>query len=132
MIPFALIRVFIAIAHHISLLISNKPVLPKYMQEDSPAFRNNAFVLWNRAVRLNEKSKAADDEQSIVSDKWKLVRFDPGSKESTLIAEQVVAYDVLQDDSIVYTNGRKVWHLKDGTKRQIAKGSLIYGIAAFG
>jgi hypothetical protein len=127
-------RLATAIAHFLnffSILFSKKPLItaggpPK----EGPDER--FLLLWGRVLDTQKQLLAnkPGDGGALVPSSWQLVRRAPSGSE-TVLAKNVLSYDLCADGSLVFTNGAKVFHLLDNTPPvEIGQGKLIERVAA--
>ncbi len=133
LVPVRLIQFLLIAAHHISLMISNKPVLPG-LNDTHRAKPNPSVMLWNRWMTQKTARKKRYEDDAIVPKEWTLVRIDnPGPNAREIeIAKHVAAFDVCNNGNVIYTNGSKIWQLDKSNEKKniIASGSLVESVCA--
>jgi hypothetical protein len=87
------------------------------------------MMVWDNLLRAREQTKQDEsDPESLVPSSWELVR-QRGVKVETL-ASSVASYDLEADGSIVYTNGRAVYHLAGGEKTKVCEADYVSRVIA--
>lgn len=92
------------------------------------------MMIWGNLIdaeKAAEKARARGEQApALVPASWKLVRRRPGAALEELAAG-VLSFDLLDDASIVSSNGSTIEHLTpDGTRRTLCKGELIEQVVA--
>jgi hypothetical protein len=87
------------------------------------------MMVWSN---LKEADQAgADEPPPAVPKSWQLVRMRPGQRPET-IAEGVLAFDLADDGSILYSTGTAVHHLgSDGRHERLLAGERMDALVAF-
>ncbi len=75
-----------------------------------------------KQAKKNAKSK--DSDYGIVPAGWKLVNLSSGEE----LASGVASFDIAPDGTIYYTNGRRIFALKDGKRKKVCNVSLCLNI----
>jgi hypothetical protein len=89
-------------------------------------------MLWGRVLDTQKqlRSNKPGDNGALVPATWQLIRRSI-SGEETVLAKNVLSYDLCSDGSIIHTNGAKVFHLgENGAATEIGHGKLIERVAA--
>ena len=74
-----------------------------------------------------ESLKAGDETPALVPQDWELIRQAPsGSVE--VVASAVVAFDLCADGSLLYTNGRAIFHMTGSKARKVAEAELVTAV----
>jgi hypothetical protein len=123
--PFRLVVAIVHFFNWFSHVFARKPLItaggpPK----EGPEARY--IMLWGRMIDA-EKAIAAKkgDAKSLVPPTWQLVKR-AGDDTETVLAKGVLAFDLADDGSIVYTNGSAVYHrTADGTIAELCRGKMI-------
>jgi hypothetical protein len=89
----------------------------------------------------SRRHRSTDDDAGLVPDSWQLVRIadadgadadgaDAG-RDPEVLAKGVLAFDLLKDGSVLYSNGSAIYHLAaDGKKQRLAKDRHIRRVVA--
>ena len=75
-----------------------------------------------REAKANASKK--DSDYGIVPKSWELVNVQSGE----VLASGVADYDIAPDGTVYYTNGRRIFSLKDGKRTKICNTSLCLRI----
>jgi len=87
------------------------------------------MMIWDNLVRARDQAKENEsDPESLVPSSWELVK-QRGLKTETL-ANSVASYDLAADGSIVYTNGRAVYHLGADGKSKVCDADYVSHVIA--
>lgn len=128
--PFRLLRALFHYLNFLSMAFSRKPLItatgPKMEGPDQ-----NMLVLWGRVIDAQKalrESTQAKETPALVPPSWELVKRQP-SGEETILAKNVVAYDLDPAGNIVYTNGSAIYQIDaEGNSQLLTKGNLIQSI----
>jgi hypothetical protein len=83
------------------------------------------MMIWGNLVRAQRPTATQDESADLVPKSWELCR-QSASGESKVLASGVLAYDVNDDGSIVFTNGNAIFLLNpDGRKEHLLNESMI-------
>jgi len=132
--PLRLAAAVVGFLNFFSMMFSNQPLItaggPK---KEGPTSRYLQF--WGKWIDAEKTLKDAEKkgpEASLVPETWKLVRRSAGGEERVL-AEGVLCFDLCGDGSVVYTNGRGVYHLGvDGKREVLCKDQMIERVVVAG
>lgn len=130
--PIRLGGLLLYLAHSLSKMLTNKPILPKFDQQRM-AQPSSSMHIWNQWVSQERSKKKQDKHNSMVPKDWTLIRISrsDGEQSEMTIADHVAAFDIASDGSVIYTNGSKIWKIHpDNRTSLIASGSLIHAICA--
>jgi hypothetical protein len=116
--PVRLAAAVVGFLNFFSVMFSNQPLItaggPK---KDGPSTRYLQFWgKWIDAEKQLRKAERQGPDASLVPDTWQLIRRPKDGDEQTL-AKGALCFDLAPDGSIVYTNGRAVYHLDPAGKR---------------
>lgn len=116
--PFRLARAIFAFLNVFSMFFSNKPLQTAGTPPNHAAPDPKAIFLHGRLVQVDKAMHDAtvDDLTSFVPGNWELVRQERDGSSKT-VTSGVVAYTVLRDGTVVYSNGRGVFRLKEGDSK---------------
>jgi hypothetical protein len=88
------------------------------------------MMVWSNLMEA-EQAGAGDEPPPAVPRSWQLVRIRPAQRPET-IAEGVVAFDLADDGSILYSTGAAVHHLgADGRHERLLAGERMEALVAF-
>ncbi len=83
------------------------------------------MMIWGNLVRAQRPGTAEEESADLVPKSWQLCRRGPNG-ETKVLAGGVLAYDVNDDGSIVFTNGNAIFLLDaDGRKEHVLNESMI-------
>ena len=134
MFPFRLLRAIFHFLNFFSLTFSQKPLTtasgPKLNGEDE-----QTLMLRGRMIDAQKALHEAGQNQeapALVPNTWELVRRTQDGEEQVL-ADGVVAFDLTDDDIVVYTNGSAVYEFDtQGKSKRLFKGHLIENVTCLG
>jgi hypothetical protein len=129
--PFRLLRAIAHFLNFFSIMFSQKPLMtaggpPK----EGPDER--FLMLWGRVIDTQKilRSQKPGDGGALVPGSWQLIKRTSDNTE-TVIARNVISYDLCGDHSIIYTDGASVFHVTEaGVSTRIGQGKLIERVAA--
>jgi len=126
--PFRLARTFVHLFNFMSMAVSGKPLITPGGPEPQQKADKPFLMLYGQAVdtrRAMEKGAGKDADRPLVPKEWELVSKTKTGQE-TVIAQNVLAFDVTTAGDIVYSDGRTIFHIRDGRKPQkIGSGDVI-------
>lgn len=83
------------------------------------------MMIWGNLVQAGKRKAPEEEGMDLVPTSWQLHRRD-GSGETKILASGVLAYDIGEDGTIVYTNGNALFLLRpDGCKERLLNESMI-------
>lgn len=83
------------------------------------------MMIWGNLVRSRSSSEMGSESNDLVPKSWQLMRRS-ASGQTTTLASGVLAYDVAEDGTIVFTNGNSLFFLyPDGRKEHILDEQMI-------
>jgi hypothetical protein len=131
--PFRLLMAIVAFLNVFSLMFNKKPLITAGGPErEGPDQR--ILMLYGRLIdaRKIKQSAANGNSPALVPPSWELVGKKPDGVESVL-AKNVLAYDLCPDGGFVYTNGSRIYYVSaSGESAEIGKGDLIERVAVLG
>jgi hypothetical protein len=87
------------------------------------------MMVWSNLMEA-EQAGAGDEPPPAVPRSWQLVRIRAGQKPET-VAEGVLAFDLADDGSILYSTGAAVHHLgSDGRHERLLAGERMEALVA--
>lgn len=94
------------------------------------------MMIWGNLIdaeqAARESADRGEDAPDLVPQSWQLVR-QTGSGEQTVLARGVLAFDLAEDGSLVYTNGNAIWRMgDDGKKERLCVDRQIEQVVAVG
>lgn len=131
--PFRLGRAIVHFLNVFSLMFSKKPLMTAGgPPQEGPDQR--ILMLYGRLIdakKINEAQRNGEGT-ALVPASWVLVCKKPDGSE-TVLAKNVLSYDLCEDGSFVYATGSKIFHmLPEGEAREIGRGKLIERVAVLG
>jgi len=131
--PFRLARAAFHTLNFISIASSGKPLAKSGGPEDRrPEKKQPLLMLYGQAVDTQHaiaKGVGKDNERPLVPKEWALISK-PKDGIETVLAENVLTFDRSASGEIVYSDGRSVFHLKNGkTKVKIGSGDIVEKVA---
>ncbi len=129
--PFRLLRALFHYLNFFSLMYSRKPLTGAA----GPAVQADIKDIILKGRRINAEKALREESQingiaSLVPRSWELVCRNRDGSERVL-ATNVASYDLMDDGSIVYSNGRAVFMLGAGTQSTLVlKDDLVGDVAA--
>ncbi|MEZ6128736.1 MAG: hypothetical protein R3C59_08640 [Planctomycetaceae bacterium] len=126
--PFRLARTFVHLFNFLSMAVSGKPLItPGGPERESPSDKP-FLMLYGQAVdtrKAMDKGVGKDADRPLVPKEWELVSKTKAGDE-TVIAQNVLAFDVTPSGHIVYSDGRTIFSVRDGGRPQkIGSGDVI-------
>jgi hypothetical protein len=87
------------------------------------------MMQWSNLMEADQA--AADEPPSAVPRSWQLVRIRPGARPET-IAEGVIAFDLAEDGSVLYSTGSAIHFVgPDGRHQRLLGGERVEALVAF-
>jgi len=128
--PFGVLAAFGAFLNVFSAMFRGKPLTPAGGPNTRKGPDAKQMFLWGRRVAAdNIINDTSSRELVVVPRDWELVRID-ATGNATVLARGVAAYDLLDDGSVVYTDGSKIHHRsKSGQLTELARHELIERLA---
>jgi hypothetical protein len=123
--PFRLLVAIAGFLNVFSMIFAKKPLMTAGGPErEGPDQR--ILMLYGQLIDARKQSKAsASRDGELVPATWVLVRKKPDGSES-ILAKNVVSYDLCADGGFVYTTGSNIYHVSaDGNSTKVGKGQLI-------
>lgn len=115
--PFRLLRAIFYFLNKMSLIFSNKPLTTagKKVEVDN---NFNHMLLRGKFIDLDKLQKENKGSKffSLVPSSWELVK--KSGEKYSIIAKNVVSYDISNDEEIIYTNGSTIFYLDKNGKRK--------------
>ena len=125
--PFRLLRMFVYFFNFMSMAFTGKPLMRAGTPEQN-AKRSPFLMLYGQAVDTRlamKKAAGSEGKASLVPKEWELVRRSPEGAE-TVLACNVLGFDVSPGGTIIYTDGSAVFHLSGSDDAvKVADGDLI-------
>jgi hypothetical protein len=82
-------------------------------------------------ILMEANQAVADEPPSAVPRSWELVKIPPGGRPET-IAEGVVAFDLIEDGSVLYSTGSAIHYVgADGRHQRLPGGERVEALVAF-
>lgn len=127
--PYRLGKAFFAFLNFFSLTFTKEPLASSHGQKVKEMDVQKVFLRGRMldAQEAMKGSKVAPEEAPLVPPDWELVKRSPDGKEET-IARHVVAYDLDDDEKIIFSNGRATYKIEDGKEKLIFKSNLIESV----
>ena len=129
--PFRILRTIFFFFNFMSVMFSGKP-LSTSAGPKRDTHESQMLTVWGHMLDAKgaiEKSKNTDDSASLAPADWTLVKR-CGAGTETEIARFVLAYDICDDGSVVYSNGSSVFHVQDGRETKLCSEPLIEQVVA--
>ncbi|MEZ6058938.1 MAG: hypothetical protein R3C19_01095 [Planctomycetaceae bacterium] len=130
--PYRLLRTFVHFFHFMSMMFTGKPLISAGGPVNRRRKANPYLMLWGQAIdthRILSRERSDGPRTPLVPDEWKLMRRDANGMQSVL-ADNVLAWDLCADESVCYTDGRRVYHRPvTGSPRVVAEADLIERVA---
>ena len=130
MLPFRIVLTFLHIINFFSMMFSGQPLATAFGAARRGPQQNQFLMLWGHVVDTKvAMSKAPKDQPgALVPKDWQLVRRESSGRE-TVLAENVLAYDLAATGEIVFTNGSAIFALgKDGRREKLCEDGLIEAV----
>jgi hypothetical protein len=129
--PFRLLRAIFHFLNFFSLMFSGKPLAtangPRRMPEQQPF-----LMLWGHMIDTRQAMAKRDGQAagSLVPKDWELVRSGADG-EFEILAKNVLAYDLCQDGSVVYTDGMAVFYRsQEGEITRLCEQPMVESVVA--
>jgi hypothetical protein len=130
LLPFRIVLTLLHIINFFSVMLSGQPLATAFGAARRGPQQNQFLMLWGHMVDTKvAMSKAPKDQPgALVPKDWQLVRRQASGHESVL-AENVLAYDLAAGGDIVFTNGSAIFVLgKDGRRDKLCEDGLIEAV----
>lgn len=108
--PWRMLWAIVQYFNFFSIRYTGKPLLSAGTKKQRHADMRQLYVMGNM---VNAAQDAKDDDDGALPATWELVARRPDGTER-VAARRVLAYDVADDGSIVYSNGKAVFHVAPG------------------
>lgn len=131
MLPFRLLRALFHYLNFFSMMYSRKPLT----SANGPAVQADMKEIMLQGRRMDAEralrgARTVAGVPSLVPDSWQLVRHTMQG-DTRVVATNVASYDLCQDGSILYSNGRGVFVLEqDGSPRLALTSDLVGEVMA--
>lgn len=130
--PYRLGRTAFYFANFLSTMFSGRPIADSLNIQRMPN-RQRWLTLWGHAL---DTQKAIDKKtkkpvHAIAPADWQLVCRN-ANNEDTVISDRVLCFDITDDGQVVYSDGTRVFFLKQGKPLEIAKGSIVQQLSVVG
>jgi hypothetical protein len=130
LLPFRIVLTLLHIINFFSVMFSGQPLATAFGAGRRGPQQSQFLMLWGHMVDTKVAlSKAPKDQPgALVPKDWQLVRRDASGCE-TVLAENVLAYDLAAGGDIVFTNGSAIFTLgKDGRPEKVCDDGLIEAV----
>ena len=130
--PFRLLVAITGFLNIFSLIFAKKPLMTAGGPErEGPDQR--ILMLYGRLIDARKKERdSSSRDGELVPATWVLVRRKPDGSES-ILAKNVVSYDLCADEGFVYTTGSNIFHVSAaGVSTKIGHGQLIERVTVLG
>jgi hypothetical protein len=130
LLPFRVVLTILHIINFFSVMFSGQPLATAFGAQRRGPQQQQFLMLWGHMLDTKTAlSKAPKDQPgALVPKDWQLVRRDAGGRE-TVLAENVLSYDVAAGGQIVLTNGSAVFVLdKEGRREKVCNDSMIEAV----
>ncbi len=128
--PFRLARAVFHYLNIFSLMYSRKPLTsaggPKLQQDAKTLFLQGRRIDAEKALNTE---KPVNGVPSLVPASWQLVRRDKNGQD-VVLAQHVVAFEILDNDDVLYTNGCGVFRLTAKGPQLLTRDNVIHSLAA--
>ena len=126
--PFRILWALISFLNFFSIMFTRKPLITQNTkQQHSPT--TGSLFLWGRMIEAEESIKKSSDG-SIVPESWQLIKQNHNGKEEVL-ATSVLSFDLCENNSIIYTNGSKVYLIDSNNKKEVIHNDKLIEKIAF-
>ena len=132
LLPFRIVLTFLHIINFFSVMLSGQPLATAFGASRRGSQQNQFLMLWGHMVDTKAAmSKAPKDQPgALVPRDWQLVRREASGRE-TVLAENVLAYDLTAAGDIVFTNGTAILQLDaDGRREKLCDDRLIEAVVS--
>jgi hypothetical protein len=130
LIPFRLLAAIFQFFNVFTMLFTGKPLASRGGAAKGADLKR--MMLWGNAVEAEKAMRAAPQEEApdLVPKTWELIRRTDDGAEAILV-RGVIAYDLLPDGSLLYTNGSAIFHrTPDGKTERLLKHHYIEQVIA--
>lgn len=126
--PFRLGRTFVHFFNFMSMAFSGKPLIGAGGPAQQRAATNPYLMLYGQAIDTRQamaRGAGKNASQPLVPKDWQLIsRTSDGTE--TIHADSVLCFDVNVTGDIVFSDGRRIYHLAvDGSPQKIAEGEVV-------
>jgi len=132
LLPFRIVLTLLHIINFFSVMLSGQPLATAFGAARRGPQQNQLLMLWGHAVDTKAAmSKAPKDQPgALVPKDWQLVRRG-ASGDETVLAENVLAYDLTAGGDIVFTNGSAIFLLDaEGRREKLCEDRLIEAVVS--
>ena len=130
--PFRLLVAIAGFLNIFSMIFAKKPLMTAGGPE-SEGPDQRIVMLYGRLIDARKKGKgSASRDGELVPASWVLVCRKADGNES-ILAKNVVSYDLCGDGGFVYTTGSNIYHVSpEGNSTKVGKGSLVERVTVLG
>lgn len=124
--PFRLMRAFVYFLNFFSMMFTGKP-LATTLGNRRVDPRDRVLMLWGHMIDTKRALERVERGKSngLVPRDWQLICRRP-SGEETILAENVLAFDLVSEDSLVVSNGTVIWLITmDGQRTELCREPMI-------
>jgi hypothetical protein len=130
LLPFRFLRAVYMFFNFLSMMFSGQPLATTFGQRQMKPQQAQFLTLWGHAIDTKKamQKNRGDQAGALVPKDWELVRRTSSGEEQTL-ANNVLAYDLAADGSVVFTNGTAVfWQKADGSREKICEQTAVESV----
>lgn len=129
LLPFHLASAIFGFLDAFSRMFAKQSLRPAGAGKEIPLARSRYATFHDTTIALEKvlnKGDKLDDSVQVVPATWELVRLDAAGEE-TVLAKHVVSYDLGPDDTLIYSDGLRVWQAGANPKK-LYQGKIIQSV----
>lgn len=127
LLPFRLLYAVFQYFNFFSMRYTGKKLTPSTDHARGKPMDLQQMMIWGNLVQARRPSEG-DEPPDLVPGSWRLIRRHDGAEK--VIARGVLAYDLAQDGTVVYSNGSAVYAISpDGKKEKLVAEAMIEQVA---
>ncbi len=130
LLPFRILRAIYMFFNFLSVMFSGQPLATTFGQRQFKPQQAQFLTLWGQAIDTKRAMQKNRGEQAgaLVPKDWELVRRLADGSE-TVLASNVLAYDLTSDGGVLFTNGSAVFYQKaDGSREKLCEQPMIESV----
>jgi hypothetical protein len=128
MFPFRLVGAIFGYLNFFSMIYGGKKLSTSGGARQKP-MDVRQMMMWGNLIQAQSQTGEDGEPMDLVPKSWQLLRKRPGST-AVVVAKGVLAYDVAEDGTVVYSNGNAIFQVSpDGRKECLTRSQMIEQVA---